>query len=95
MSAIKFSFVNAGLSEDDALDLADLLLKERTNVTRQAALKIREQVQRYTRAELTEDVELHPEEQTALLGLLDALPDRRMPEPWRHLRDELRKLVPS
>ena len=36
-----------------------------------------------------------PDDQNVLDLGLEVLPDRRMPEPWRHLRDELRKLVPS
>lgn len=95
MSFVKFSFANAGLSQDDALDLTDLLFKERTIAAQQAGLKIRDQAQQVERGELAEDVELTVDQQGALLALLDALPDEQMQEPWRHLRGELRKLAPS
>jgi hypothetical protein len=95
VSWVKFSFANAGLSEDDASDLVDLLFKERTSAAQQAGLKIRDQAQRGERGELTEEIELTPDEQAALHALLDGVPGEPRTEAIGHLRDELRTLAPS
>lgn len=94
MAAIKFSFANVGLSEDDAFNLADLLTTERNLAAHSAGRKIREQALRDPdQGEASEDVELEPDELAALLDLLDALPDEPLPEAWRNLRNELRKVA--
>jgi hypothetical protein len=72
LTAIKFSFAEVGLCDADALDLADLLLKERTFAAQRAGMKIREQAWRDQRGELTAEVELTSDEQAALLDVLDA-----------------------
>lgn len=76
MAAIKFSFTQIDLSEADALDLADLLYKERSFAARRAGFKIRQRARRDQRGKLTEQVELTSDEQAALLDMLDATASR-------------------
>lgn len=92
MAAVKFSFANTGLSQDDALDLADMLFKERNLDARSAAQKIREQAEREPdQGETSQDVQLTSSERTALLQLLDALPGEPRTEAIGHLHAELRR----
>jgi hypothetical protein len=58
LAAIQVLFAQVDLSEGDALDLADLLFKERTFAARRAGFKSRQQARRDQRGELSERVEL-------------------------------------
>jgi hypothetical protein len=95
MPAIRFSFANAELTEDDALVLADLLAMQRSTAAHDAGSKLRKGAERLPDpSETSELVELEPDERAALLDLLDALPAEEIDESWRKgwrsLRDEMR-----
>ena len=91
MASIKFAFGdNVGLNQRDALDLADLLSKERSLAGQSASRKVREQAERDPdRAETSHDVDLSPDELIVLHDLLNALPSEQMSDAMRRVRDEV------
>jgi hypothetical protein len=91
MAAVRFAFAeNAALDKRDALDLADVLLKERSLAGQSAGQKIRAQAERDPdRGETSKNVELTGDELQVLRDVLDAVPSEQMSEAMRHLHDAL------
>lgn len=93
MAAVAFAFGSKpGVPENDALDLAELLMRTRSLAGNSAATKIREQARRDPdRGETSQDVDLNNDELQMLAAVLEEEPWPKE-QPWyEHLRDQLNR----
>src|SRR5947208_14680891 len=94
MAAVAFAIGSRpGLSESEALELAELLERRRSLASVMTAQRIREQARRDPDRETSEDVELDPDDLKELAALLS---EPRAPEElpaFAHLRDEVIRAI--
>jgi hypothetical protein len=97
MAAVSFAIgSHPGLSEQEALELAELLERRRSLASVLTAKRIREQARRDSDHETSEDVELEPADLHELAAVLaeprapEELPRIRSPTPRDYARDRAR-----
>jgi hypothetical protein len=79
-----------GLSQDEALELAELLARKRSLAAQSASRKIRLEANRDPdRGEKSKDIELSREELEALEAVLQEVQDEEQLPPFERLRNEV------